>query len=350
MKNLGKLRQEIDDIDDQLLGLLNARAEKSLQVKQLGAASAPIRRGREAEIVKRVVAANEGPFSDRAIQNIFEAVVYNGRNLQGELKVAYLGPAGTYSEQAAQAMFGEAATYVPQRSLREAVRSLVDGDTAVAVLPWENSTEGGVTASHKLLIESELPIIAEYTLSISHALLSKGEKLSDIQTVYGHPQALGQCRDWLATHAPQAKLVECASNAQGLERATGPRDAAVAGEPAAVRYDMNVLASHINDEDGNATRFIALAHDSVPSTGDDKTSVFCTVHDKPGALYELLGVLEARDISMTRLESQPHAGDYGFFIDFVGHQDDEPVAAALAELTAQAAQLKVLGSYPKELA
>jgi chorismate mutase/prephenate dehydratase len=350
MKDLDKLREEIDGIDDELLQLLNERAEKSLQVKQLGAAKSPIRRGREAEIVKRMVAANSGPFSDAAIRNIFESIVYNGRNLQGELKVAYLGPTGTYSEQAAREMFGEAAVYVPERSLREVERSLANGNVAVAVLPWENSTEGGVAASHKILIESSKHIIAEFTQEVQHALLGKGDDLKQVQTVYGHPQALAQCRDWLATHLPEARLVECASNAQGLERVTSAEDAAVASAANAPRFDMNVLATHINDEDGNATRFIALADDPVPPTGDDKTSVFCTVTEKPGALYELLGVLDAHDITMTRLESQPYGSGYGFFIDFVGHREDTSAAAALQELTQKAAKLKVLGSYPKEVA
>lgn len=350
MKDLDKLREEIDGIDDELLRLLNKRAEKSLQVKRLGAAKAPIRRGREAEIIKRIVVANEGPFSDAAIQNIFESIVYNGRNLQGELKVAYLGPAGTYSEQAARAMFGEAADYVPERSLREVERSLANGNVAVAVLPWENSTEGGVVASHKLLVESTKHIIAEYTQDVQHALLGKGDNVSQIKTVYGHPQALAQCRDWLATHLPEANLVECASNAQGLERVVSTEEAAVASAANASKHEMNVLATHINDEDGNSTRFIALADDPTPPTGDDKTSIFCTVTEKPGALYELLGVLDAHDITMTRLESQPYGTGYGFFIDFVGHQDDETVAAALKELAQKATKLKVLGSYPKELA
>lgn len=350
MKDLQKLRTEIDDIDDKLLKLLNERADKSLKVKQLNAAKTPIRRGREAEIIKRMAKQNAGPFSDEAIQNIFESIVYNGRNLQGELKVAYLGPEGTYSEQAARAMFGEAAHYVSERSLREVERSLASGNVAVAVLPWENSTEGGVAASHKILIQSAQHIIAEYTQTVQHALLGAAEDLSGVRTVYGHPQALAQCRDWLATHLPDAQLVECASNAQGLERVRSSQEAAVASAINAPKHDMNVLAAHINDEEGNATRFIALARDPVPVTGDDKTSIFCTVQEKPGALYELLGVLDAHDITMTRLESQPHDKGYGFFIDFVGHRDDKPVAAALKELARLTTKLKVLGSYPKELA
>lgn len=343
------LRNEIDAIDGQLLQLLNQRATKSLEVKKTAGGKAVLRRGRETAIVRRMVADNQGPFSDEAIQNIFETIVYNGRGLQTTLRVAYLGPAGTYSEQALHAMFGEAVEPTPKRSLREAMQALGDNAADIAVLPVENSTEGAVAAAHKLLRESPWPIIAELTLNIKHALLSKGSEVAELTKIYGHPQALGQCRDWLATHVPDAELVECASNAQGLELAKTPDTAAIAGEHNAVRFELNILETSINDDTDNATRFVALARDPVPATGDDKTSVYCTVHDKPGALYELLGVLNAQSLSMTRLESQPDSGGYGFFIDFVGHKDDATVGAALTELEAKTANCKLLGSYPREM-
>ncbi len=348
MKSIDDLRKDIDVTDDAILALLSKRAEFSLQVKQTAGGTAPLRRGREATIINRMVGANQGPFSDDAIRNIFESIVYNGRNLQGELRVSYLGPEGTYSETAARTMFGQAAVLVPKRSLIDVIRGPEGEETAVAVLPIENSTEGGVTATHKLLLHTDLPIIAEYTLPIRHALLSKGEELAGIKTIYGHPQALGQCRDWLATHVPDAALVECASNTQGLELAKDASSAAIAGEHNSVKFDMNVLETSINDEPDNATRFVALSHDSVPMTGDDKTSIFCTVHEKSGALHDLLGVLSDHNISMTRLESQPHDGGYGFFIDFVGHKDDEVIATALTELASKGTSLRLLGSYPRE--
>lgn len=348
MSDIDRLREEIDNIDNQILELLNQRAAKSLEVKQTNAGKAPMRRAREASIIQRMTAANRGPFSDAAIQRIFETIVYNGRGLQARLKIAYLGPAGTYSEQAATEMFGEEVDLVPKRSLTEAVRALEDAKVDVTVLPIENSTEGGVAGTHKILRQITLPIVAEHTIQIRHALLSKGNDLGKITKVYGHPQALGQCSDWLATHLPKAELIECSSNAQGLELARDAHAAAIAGEHNSGRFAMNVLESGINDEPDNATRFIALAYDATPMTSSDKTSIFCTVHDKPGALYELLRVLNDHGISMTRLESLPDDNGYGFFIDFIGHKDNPEVAKALHEFEQKASSYKHLGSYPKD--
>lgn len=350
-KSLDEIRQKIDAIDDQILKLLNERATHSLTVKKTAGGTGALRRGREVAIVSRMVAANTGPFSDGAVRDIFESIVYNGRGIQVTLQVGYLGPAGTYSEQAAREMFGELVALVPKRSLTEVVAALERGETHIAVVPIENSSEGAVTAAHTLLRKTSKPIIAEHTMHIRHALLSKAQSTTKVKKIYGHPQALGQCRVWLETHMPNAELIACASNAQGLELAETPDSAAIAGVRNAIRYDMNVLETAINDETDNATRFIALGNDAVEATGDDKTSLVCTVHDHPGALYELLGVLNARGVSMTRLESQPDsAGRYAFFIDFVGHRDTPAVATMLDELAQKATSLQVFGSYPQEAA
>ncbi len=346
--SLDDIRKDIDAIDDEILALLSKRAQKSLEVKKTNGGGAPLRRDREATIVKRMVAANQGPFDDVAVQNIFESIVYNGRNLQGELKVSYLGPEGTYSEQASRSMFGESAVYVAKRTPRQVIDAVLADESNVAVLPIENSTEGAVVGNHKLLHDIELPIIAEYTLSVHHALVGKTTKLADIKTVYGHPQALGQCREWLETYLPNAELVECASNARGLELVRSAHEAAIASERGATQHDLNIIETNINDNPDNKTRFVAFARDEVAATGDDKTSIFCTVHEKSGALHDLLGVLSSRGITMTRLQSQPFRGNYGFFIDFVGHKDDPEIAAALNELEAKALSFKLLGSYPRE--
>lgn len=349
MKSLDEVRKDIDAIDDEILQLLSKRAALSLEVKKTAGGTGALRRGREKVIIERMKDNNPGPFSDEAIEDIYEAIVYNGRGLQLELTIAYLGPQGTYSEDAAKEMFGAPIDLEPKRSLKEVVRSLESGDSHVAVLPIENSSEGAVVEAHKLVRETSLPIIAEHTLNIHHALLSKGEDLSAIKAVYAHPQALGQCREWLAANMPNAELVECSSNAKGIEFAKGQDAAAIASERNAVTYGMNVLAKTINDEPNNATRFIALGKDPVPATGKDKTSLVCTVHERAGALHDLLGVLNKHNISMTRLESQPDGeGGYAFFIDFLGHKDDKAVAEAIDELEKRAASLKVFGSYPRE--
>ena len=349
MKSLDEVRKDIDAIDDEMLKLLSKRAELSLEVKKTAGGTAALRRGREQAIIQRMKEANPGPFSDEAIEDIYETIVYNGRGLQLKLTAAYLGPQGTYSEDAALEMFGKAIKLSPKRSLKEVLRSLETGEAHVAVLPIENSSEGAVVEAHKLMRETSLPIIAEHTLKIQHALLSKGDDLSQIKTVYAHPQALGQCREWLALNVPKAELVECSSNAKGIEFAKGQDTAAIASERNAVTYDMNILAKTINDEPNNSTRFIALGKDAVHATGKDKTSLVCTVHERAGALHDLLGVLNKNKISMTRLESQPDGeGGYAFFIDFIGHKDDAIVAEAIAELEKLAASLKVFGSYPRE--
>lgn len=348
-KSLDEVRRAIDAIDDEILRLLNQRAAHSLAVKKTAGGSGTLRRGREVAIVRRMVAANNGPFSDEAVRDIFESIVYNGRGIQVEVQVSYLGPAGTYSEQAARDMFGEAVGLVPKRSLAEVVAALDTGEAHVAVLPIENSSEGAVVATHALLRQTDRPIIAEHTMHIRHALLSKGTSLTKIATVYAHPQALGQCRDWLAAHIPTATLVPCESNAQGLELAKTASSAAIAGARNALSYDMNILETAINDDLNNATRFLALGQDPVGPTGADKTSLVCTVRDRPGALYELLGVLNAHQVSMTRLESQPDlTGRYAFFIDIIGHQDTPEIARMLTELATKAASLRVCGSYPQE--
>lgn len=350
MKSLDEIRVEIDRLDDEILRLLSMRAKQSLEVKKTPGGSGALRRGRETAIVRRIVEKNEGPFSDDAVRDIFESIVYNGRGLQLELSVAYLGPEGTYSEQAAHEMFGTAVHMLPKRSPKQALQSLEMGEVQIAVLPIENSTEGAVVGNHRLIRDVTVPIIAEHTLQIHHALLSKGTNLATIKKVYAHAQALGQCREWLEVNLPNAELVDCASNARGLELASTTDTAAIASERSAVQYDVNVLETIINDDPSNATRFIAFGHDLVPATGHDKTSLVCTVHDKAGALYELLGVLNSHGISMTRLESQSDKdGGYAFFIDFMGHKDDKYIAKALAELEKCTATLKLLGSYPAEL-
>ncbi len=349
-KSLVDIRAELDAIDNQILELLNERAKRSLEAKQTKEGQTSLRRGREVEVVKQMVAANQGPFSDKAIRDIFEAIVYNGRGVQLELQIGYLGPIGTYSEQAALEMFGNQVNLKSKRSLAEVAQALQNGEIHVGVLPVENSSEGAVVATHKILRDITFPIIAEHTMHIQHALLSKGDRLADIKKVYGHPQALGQCREWLNTNVPNAERIACASNAEGLELAKDKTNAAIAGERNALRYDMNILETAINDDAENTTRFIAFGLDEVPASGDDKTSLMCAVHDKAGALHELLGVLHKYDVSMTRLVSQPDGkGSYAFFIDILGHKDDRDAAEALKELEDKTTILKIFGSYPREL-
>ena len=346
---LNEIRKRIDKLDEGILTLLKERANIALEVKQAKKDGFIYKPGREAEIMSRVCKLNDSQLPNTAVVSIFKEIVGACRNLEQSLKVAYLGPEGTYSHEAAVKLFGSTSEFIPEISLHEATRAVEGGTADVALLPFENSSEGGVTETHKLLLDTRLHIIAEYTMQISHELLSHAASLSDIRTVHAHPQALGQCREWLQHHLPQATLVNEVSNSQAAALAAKEsQSAAIAGKQAAEIYQLPIVVSGINDIPDNTTRFIALSKLEAEPTGHDKTSVVCTVKDKPGALHELLGIFAAHNVSLTRLESQPHPDHhYAFYIDFTGHVREPEIAATIAELMDAAKSCKVLGSYPE---
>jgi chorismate mutase/prephenate dehydratase len=271
--------------------------------------------------------------------------------LEHPLRVAYLGPDGTYTHLAALKHFGGSINGAPVASIEEVMREVESGGASYGVVPVENSLEGGVTQTLDALRESSLKLSGEIVLAIHHQLLSRAESLTDITHVFAHSQALAQCRRWLATHLPHAECVPVASNAEGARRAhADAKAAAIAGEVAAEIYATPILRRNIEDDVGNTTRFVVVGRDVVPASGADVTSIMFTTPNRPGALHEVLSVLADAGISMTRIESRPlreAAWDYVFFVDLDGHIDTPIVADALAELERRTSRLKILGSYPR---
>lgn len=352
MATIDEIRKQIDVLDDQLLDVLNKRAKLALEVKRTAQGKTRIRPAREADIIRRLSQDNPGPLPNAAIRPIFTQIIASFRDqmqLERPISVSYLGPKGTYSEEAAGALFGNTVTLEGEDTISSVVRLAEAGTVDLAVIPVENSSEGAVRETHRLLLDTNLSIVSEITLPIIHCLLTNEKQLTAIKVIYGHPQALGQCRAWLATHIPKARLVTSGSNAAAAQLAsTHPGSVAIASKKAGDLYNLGAIRTGINDQPGNETRFIALGTLDTQPTGNDKTSIIFSVHDKPGALHEVLGILAKEKISMTRLESQPYGkGEYVFYVDFIGHTNSSEVTHALESISLQAKVFKVLGSYPK---
>lgn len=348
---LDNLRQEIDSIDDRILQLLNARAEVALRVKEAKGTTAIYNPAREAAIVRRMQASNTGHLPNQAIAGIYREIISSCRNLEQPLSVAYLGPAGSYSHEAALKSFGETANFIPQLSLPEVIKSVNNAAADLALLPIENSTEGAVTESHRLLLATDLLICKEFILPIRHCLLTSERKIEEIKVVHAHPQALGQCREWLQLHLPHARLVSEASTSQAAANVKdSPGQAAIGSIYTAETTGVPILVTGINDFADNQTRFIALGKFPAVASAHDKTSIICSVRDKVGALHELLAILAKHEVNLVRLESQPHSDhEYVFYIDIEGHQNTPTIKTALHELAQAAKTCKILGSYPKDV-
>lgn len=346
---MANIRSKIDQVDNKLLGLIAERAELALEMKKVKGTDVVYSPSREVEILRRVQQENPSKLPSDSIKAIFSEIIGANRNLESILKVAYLGPEGTYSHEAAEAMLGSSSDFVPQLTLPEVLRAAETGSVDVAFLPIENSSEGAVIQTHRLLQSTPLQISGEYTLPVQHCLLSNSSILKEIKSVHAHPQALGQCREWLQVNLPTARLISEGSNSQAaMIAAKKPNSAAIASQKASDFAKVPVLIRGINDFAGNQTRFITLSNYIPMPTGDDKTSIICTVGDKVGALYDLLGIFSKHNISLTRLESQPQPDHiYAFYIDFDGHSANDVVSAAMNELVIEAKTCKILGSYPK---
>ena len=348
------LRQQIDRIDDQLLRLLNRRAEVALAVAEQKARnnSGVYAPGREKGVLARLARANHGPLSERLVQAIFREIISASRSLEQHLRIAYLGPEATYAHLAARQQFGAAAAYVPVASVGEVFHEVESGRAHLGVVPVENSTEGMVAHTLDLLADSPLVICAEMSLPVRHALLARpGTQLGDLTRVAAHPQALAQCRRWLADHLPGVATEADASNARAAERAhREPGVGAIASEAAGEAYELAVLARAIQDEPGNMTRFLVLApRDAGQPTGDDKTSILFTVRDEVGILSRMLRPFAQHGIDLIKIESRPLRGrpwEYVFYLDLKGHRAERRVQQALAKLERGALRLKILGSYP----
>lgn len=354
-EQLKQHRDQIDAIDERLLVLVNERAALARRIGSLKDDGVIYRPEREAQVLRRLQANNTGPLSNEAVSNIFRGVMSNCRALEKELSIAFLGPLGTYSEEAALKQFGLGRSAVVCGSIDEVFRTLEANQADYGVVPVENSTEGAIGITLDLLLSSPLKICGEITLPVHHCLLSKQHDITQISHVFSHSQSLSQCHEWLNKNLPRAQREAVTSNARAaqmihdLVSTDGTFAAAIASKRAAELFDLNILAENIEDDPKNTTRFLVLGSHDVAASGTDKTSLVMTTKNKPGAMIDLLEPLSRHGVSMTKLESRPSRQslwDYVFFVDIEGHQSDAKVQAALEELQARASFLKVLGSYP----
>jgi chorismate mutase/prephenate dehydratase len=352
---LQKIRERIDALDRQIQELINARAECAQEVarvkRESGQNASFYRPEREAEVLSEIKRRNQGPLSAEEMARLFREIMSACLALEESLEIAYLGPAGTFTQAAALKHFGHSVATVPLPDIAEVFREVESGSTQYGVVPVENSTEGVVTHTLDRFMLSPLQICGEVQLRIHHHLLATQGDMASISRVYSHQQSFAQCREWLDGHLPQAERITVSSNAEAARRAAAESDtAAIAGDAAAELYQLSVLAANIEDEPDNTTRFLVIGHDGVPPCGNDKTSLMVSGPNRPGLLHELLTPLSTHGISMTRLESRPSRRgiwDYVFFIDIEGHQADANVAQALKEMEQKASVVKVLGSYPR---
>lgn len=357
--DLGEIRKEIDALDLQIQSLLNARASAALKVADVKLAEAkgqPVdfyRPEREAQILKEVAHRNEGPMGDNAVQRIFREIISASLALEEPMKIAYLGPEGTYCHAAADRHFGHAVQTEPQSGIADIFQAVESGQTRFGVVPVENSTEGAVNQTLDLLTQTSLRVCGEISLRIQHCLMTQETQLDDIREVHAHPQALAQCRHWLNANLPQAARITQSSNAVAAQLAAETqRIAAIASDTAAQMYGLNPLMSGIEDEKNNTTRFLIVGDQLVPPSGDDSTLLLFAAPHRPGGLRRLLKPLEEAGVSMTRIESRPAKAalwEYVFFTNVTGHQDDSTLAPVLEELRELAPLLTVLGSYPRAL-
>jgi chorismate mutase/prephenate dehydratase len=346
---LKKLRASIDALDKQLLELVNRRAAHAHSIGQLknGVVYRP---EREAQILRRIKEANPGPLSDETVARLFREIMSACLALEKPMAVTYLGPQGTFSEAAAIKHFGHAAQVIACTSIDEVLHKVEAGEVDYAVTPVENSTEGTVGRTLDLMLATPLKICGEVVLRVHQHLLRKTKGLKNIKRIYSHAQSFAQCHEWLTLNLRGIQRVPVASNAEAARLAGKDKGScAIAGEMAAERYGLNILAKNIEDELNNTTRFWILGvHDAAPS-GKDKTSLVMSSKNVPGAVHQLLTPLAKYGVSMSKLESRPSRTglwEYVFFVDIEGHQQEENVAKALAELGEKAAFMKILGSYP----
>ena len=351
---LKTIRDKIDDLDLQIQTLINERARCAQQVAdikiQSGETDHFYRPEREAQVLRTIEERNQGPLGNKEMARLFREIMSACLALERPLKIAFLGPAGTYNHVATVKHFGSSIEQEPVKNIEDIFRVVESGQAHFGVVPIENSTEGVITHTLDLLINSSLFICGEVDLRIQHNLISNEAQLSNVKKVFSHQQSLAQCRRWLEKNLPGVELYAVRSNAEAVRMANEEAgSAAIAGKMAAEIYQVPILKSEIEDEPDNTTRFIVIGKDAVPASGKDRTSLLVTTSNKPGALHKLLKPLAERGIGMSKIESRPSrrgVWEYVFFIDIEGHKDDKKISEALKELEHESAMIRILGSYP----
>lgn len=354
-QKLQQLRQEVNEIDQQIQNLINQRAQCALQIGEMKRQTEknPVyyRPEREAQVLQVIKDRNKGPMPAQDVAFIFRTIMAAGLALQQPTRIAFLGPQGTFTEAATIKQFGYAANRISEQSIERVFQAVVAERAHFGVVPIENSTEGIINLTLDCFLQSPLKICGELTLPIHHHLLCQEANPNEITQIYGHAQALAQCRQWLQTHYPDVKLIALASNGEAANRVVSEKNsAAIAGDLAAEYYHLHKIAAHIEDYSYNTTRFWVIGPRDVDPSGCDKTSLLFASPNKPGALLQLLQPFNQHHIELTSIESRPSRNglwEYYFFIDVLGHQQDQNLQQALTELASQALFLKVLGSYPR---
>jgi chorismate mutase/prephenate dehydratase len=352
---LKPLREQIDAIDAQILDLLNRRARVAQEVGHVKAETkAPVfRPEREAQVLRGVAERNPGPMGNHEVQTIFREIMSACRALEKRVTVAFLGPSGTFSEQAVYQQFGSAVEGLPCASIDEVFRATEAGTADFGVVPVENSSEGAINRTLDLMLQTSLIISGEVSIAVHHSLMTKTGNMDGVQVICAHSQALAQCQVWLNLNYPNIERRAVASNAEAARMAADDATiAAIASELAGEQYKLGVVKAHIQDDPHNRTRFAVVGHLQTNPSGKDQTSIVLAVPNKAGAVYQLLAPLAKHGVSMTRFESRPArvgTWEYYFYVDIEGHVHNTAVANALAELKDNAAFFKVLGSYPVSL-
>lgn len=361
---LADLRRRIDRIDKKLVALLNERAGLVVEVgKTKRGSGAPIYAPhREAEVLARVLAANQGPLPDRTIEGVYRELMSGSFALEQPLRIGYLGPPGSYSHQASVKQFGSSVEYEDLRLIAGVFTEVRRGHVNYGLVPIENSIGGGITETLDAFREhaGKVFVYAEVQINVHHALLADCAP-SKVRRVYSKPEAIAQCRGWLATQYPNAELLPDAStskavitaleeNRKAREIGAEPGTAAIASELAGEIYGLPVLFEKIEDNPENITRFYVISRQKTRRSGDDKTSVMFTTDDKPGALVEVLGAFQSSGINLSHIDKRPSGRDnwsYTFYVDALGHQEDDAMQTAIARAGAHCRELRVLGSYPR---
>lgn len=350
--NLNDLRKEIDQIDEQVLKLLNRRAEIAKEVGQHKARSRShyFTPEREQTVFKRLVSQNTGPLPPEAVRSIYREIISASRALEKPLKVAYLGPPGTFSHHAGRLKFGTSSTFEPTESITDIFTQVERGHSDYGVAPVENSLSGVIPETLDTFMVTNLRIVSELFVPIVHNLATRCESLDDVKRIYSKYEPFAQCRQWLRNHLPNAEQAEVSSTAKAAEIAAREEGAAaICPELAAEMYDLPILVEHTEDNPSNRTRFLVLGYNEPEPTGKDKTSIMFSVHHRSGELFRAMAAFEKYDVNLMMIESRPSKStnwEYVFYIDVQGHVRDQSVAKALNQLQEIALFVRILGSYP----
>jgi len=352
---LGEVRQKIDALDAQIQILISDRARLAWAVRETkGALDNAVdyyRPEREAQVLRGVRERNEGPISDAEMLRLFREIMSVCLAQQEPLKIAYLGPEGTFTQQAVSRHFGHSVQALGVSSIDDVFAQVETTDADFGVVPVENSSQGIVSHTLDRFVDSDLKICGEIEMAIHHNLLSQAKSLAGIERVYSHQQSLSQCKTWIRQHLPTAECIAVSSNAEAARRVRhSPDAAAISSRSAADIYGVPILFARIEDQPDNATRFLVIGRQLLVPSGDDKTSLLLAGDEGPGALHSLLSPLARHSLNMSRIESRPACAaswSYVFFIDVEGHAETEPLKSALAEMQASSGLTRVLGSYPK---